>query len=929
MNKQNHIKLMDEDSQIQQAINLDFEIDQELCQKQEKLNLENTVIYFPHKPYDVQIKYMENVVQILDKKFNGLLESPTGTGKTLCLLCSSMGWLKKHREEQLISNNSNNLKIIYASRTHSQLKQVAQELKRTVYKPNISMIGSRDQYCLKNFQNLKGNSLIQACRKLVKGKKCQFYDKEFLPIIAATNSKLINTLEETKQFGFKNEVCPYYFERERLINADLIMIPYNYLLDNEFSNIVDVKNSIIIFDEAHNVPSTAEDGQSFYINDNIVQEAKKELERWLKQLDEIPDFLTGFQNVLGQKKFSKIAIKINEYEEIVQTIEAFSRFLKSLLESTQFNSQDIEQCKVFNAQQIFNFLYENTSINKKNNDSLFSNGINDSNISIYIEYCQTIINYMSEISPLEGSNLQSWTRFLMNLDNFTQDNEDNQDNEQLNYYDFYKLVVKKNNQNQISLNMWCLDPSLAFKKLLSQNIHSIILTSGTLSPMESWQSELKMEFQIQLSNKHVIDITKNVRAFVNQIYDFSYKNRDDEKQIIKLGETLLNFAQIIQGGIIVVFSSYTLMQHIQKKWSNQKLIWRLNEVKKCLWEEQGSSSFHNTLEVFKQNVQKGAILFAIHRGKVTEGIDLPDDLCRAIFLIGIPYPPLQDQKVKLKKEYLDKLRQGLSSKDWYDQQAIRATNQAIGRVVRHINDYGAIFLCDKRFQWSNMKNGISKWVQPAIKSWRTDQDIDQNIKLFFQRQTQQSNVIMHLKIDNQQSNQNSQEQVQRNIYQETQKQFNQSFRQSSEIQPQHKFQSQQQQKQNQQKFGIQYKDYHFNNKKQKWLLDELSDQDMKQFIDQDEELSSILQKYELVDQKQEINSEESSDQSQFQEESQEQSEFSQESQEQSEFSQESSQQFQYSKESSQDHSDPREAYRQKKIKYNKPQQYQKRKYRLN
>lgn len=38
------------------------------------------------------------------------------------------------------------------------------------------------------------------------------------------------------------------------------MIPYNYLLDNEFSNIVDVKNSVIIFDEAHNVPSTAEDG---------------------------------------------------------------------------------------------------------------------------------------------------------------------------------------------------------------------------------------------------------------------------------------------------------------------------------------------------------------------------------------------------------------------------------------------------------------------------------------------------------------------------------------------------------------------------------------------------------------------------------------------------------------------------------------------
>ena len=41
--------------------------------------------------------------------------------------------------------------------------------------------------------------------------------------------------------------------------------------------------------------------------------------------------------------------------------------------------------------------------------------------------------------------------------------------------------------------------------------------------------------------------------------------------------------------------------------------------------------------------------------------------------------------------------QGLSGKDWYQQQASRAVNQAVGRVLRHKDDYGAIILCDERY----------------------------------------------------------------------------------------------------------------------------------------------------------------------------------------------------------------------------------------
>lgn len=39
----------------------------------------------------------------------------------------------------------------------------------------------------------------------------------------------------------------------------------------------------------------------------------------------------------------------------------------------------------------------------------------------------------------------------------------------------------------------------------------------------------------------------------------------------------------------------------------------------------------------------------------------------------------------------------LTGEDWYNQQALRAVNQAVGRVIRHRHDYGAIIFCDERF----------------------------------------------------------------------------------------------------------------------------------------------------------------------------------------------------------------------------------------
>jgi regulator of telomere elongation helicase 1 len=50
------------------------------------------------KPYACQEKYIKAMVKALRKRQNALLESPTGTGKTLCLLSAALGFLSAYVE---------------------------------------------------------------------------------------------------------------------------------------------------------------------------------------------------------------------------------------------------------------------------------------------------------------------------------------------------------------------------------------------------------------------------------------------------------------------------------------------------------------------------------------------------------------------------------------------------------------------------------------------------------------------------------------------------------------------------------------------------------------------------------------------------------------------------------------------------------------
>uniref|UniRef100_A0A0N4ZRV0 Helicase ATP-binding domain-containing protein n=1 Tax=Parastrongyloides trichosuri TaxID=131310 RepID=A0A0N4ZRV0_PARTI len=737
------------------------------------VDIEGISISFPYPPYPCQSAFIKSVLNALNNKQNAALESPTGTGKTLSLLCSVLAWLQVEKvklapqivQQVALSSNKNNTetttigfpKIIYASRTHSQLAQVVGELNKTSYKHvNTVLLASRDQLCVNDQVKKEKNSHAKGmlCRNLVSTRKCKHYlsletDEDMITQLYENNGDVL-TIENLVSKAKKLNHCPFFKSRKDFNNADLILLPYNYILDPKVraAQKIDLSGNIIIFDEAHNLENICEDSGSINISSKDIglclKEAKAVMELYLSIEESVREEMDNTDLGFGEKNIEKkFLFEKNDAAQLILMLQKLEEAVDNIDFSKGKFINDIDGY-VFEGSYMIEIL-KKSGIEKHSAAPISLLIDQMGQFIVSNKYMANEFDLTSSEKLLEFSNLVS-TVYTDSYENVN-DNKSNTTPEQI-ASKLFKLYINKEG-NLTNLHYWCFSAGFTMRYLQSRGVHSIIVASGTLSPLNQFVNSMGIDFPITLENGHAAKSSQILSGAIKhsdygELLLGTYKNRDNKNYINGLGAIIYEASKIIPQGMIVFFPSYAPMYTLLKIWKENRLkngnsIWNELEKNKCLYvEPKDKSDVPGIMANFELSVEndRGAILFAVCRGKMSEGIDFKDSQSRAVFVIGIPFPPLKDPKVVLKKIYLsDNIKSNsltLAPDEWYKLEGIRAVNQAIGRVIRHKNDFGAVFLLDQRFATMEKKH-FPSWMRDSITPYENSKDYLKECELFFKR----------------------------------------------------------------------------------------------------------------------------------------------------------------------------------------------------
>ncbi len=578
---------------------------------------------FPYNPYPQQLEFMRDIRRVVGDRGVLVAEACNGFGKTVCSLASLLPM---------------NHKIVYATRTHEQVRQVLLEIERINRHAGTDFsavnLASRRHLCLdEKCRRLPPIEAYEACRLLRDTHKCQYKWK-----LKTLHTSLppVLSIKKLRRQGRRHGICPYFLAREMAEKSTVVVGPYQYVF-NEFIRQkinLELGNKILIYDEAHNADKISQEVLSDTLSERSLARSKEELEL-VKAPSDFVDELTEYLDE-----------KVSEKAETKSGVE-FRKELKHVL-----NVKDIS------------FLVESFS-----------------------EVVEEIRTYKIERGEYPVCFLNGVLRFLSLVASSPEDS--------------YVAVYRRSFSGLNLVEYKCLDPSLAIKPIIGEAYGALVM-SGTLSPIRLFTEIMELPDAETRTYTAIAD-PENVRTVLDTSVTTRFTERSEE-MILRYGEGILKLASRIPNGVLVFFPQRGFMLKSLRIWRERSIITKrrgnlLLEGKLVFVEGSHARENRKIVEEYKRAAesQRGAVLCGVFRGRNAEGSNFPYKQARGIFLIGVPYADYSDPVVKAQIDYFNRKSKGLGER-WYVMDAFRAANQAMGRGIRHRDDWCNFILMDHRYR---------------------------------------------------------------------------------------------------------------------------------------------------------------------------------------------------------------------------------------
>jgi len=222
---------------------------------------------------------------------------------------------------------------------------------------------------------------------------------------------------------------------------------------------------------------------------------------------------------------------------------------------------------------------------------------------------------------------------------------------------------------------------------LFEELHAAVLMSATLRPFDVTADVLGLD-DVETMAYGAQFPEERRRTYAVSGPALFASERDDPATQDTIGGALADAARMTPGNTLAFFPSYAEAERYHER----------VDVDGTTYLDRPGESAHDLRESFVAD--DDAVLFTSLWGTLGEGVSYDGDDARTVVVVGVPYPHLDDRMDAVQEAYETAFDTDDEEAGWryaVEIPTVRKTRQALGRVVRSPEDFGARILLDKRY----------------------------------------------------------------------------------------------------------------------------------------------------------------------------------------------------------------------------------------